>query len=101
MIVRFLLIIPTVFILVTGVFFMMRITGDPITASLGGKLPPDQLAKRIHAAGYDRPIIVQYFEYLGRLFTRQLRHLDHRHQPITADPAHLRRRRRSSWPSTP
>lgn len=29
---RFLLIIPTVFILVTIVFFVMRATGDPISA---------------------------------------------------------------------
>ena len=32
---RFLLIIPTVFILVTIVFFVMRATGDPISAALG------------------------------------------------------------------
>ncbi|MFJ4159572.1 ABC transporter permease [Microbacterium testaceum] len=63
--VRLLLIIPTVFILVTVVFVLMRITGDPITAALGGRLPPDQLAQRIAQAGYDRPLIVQYFEYIG------------------------------------
>ncbi|KQM39459.1 ABC transporter permease [Microbacterium sp. Leaf203] len=63
--VRLLLIIPTVFILVTVVFVLMRITGDPITAALGGRLPPDQLAERIAQAGYDRPLIVQYFEYIG------------------------------------
>ena len=34
---RFLLIIPTVFILVTIVFFVMRATGDPISAALGGR----------------------------------------------------------------
>ena len=67
--VRFVLIFPTVFILVTMVFFLMRITGDPITASLGGKLPPAQLAQRIHEAGYDRPVIVQYLEYLGHIAT--------------------------------
>lgn len=67
--IRFLLIFPTVFILVTMVFFLMRITGDPITAALGGRLPPDQLQERIHAAGYDRPVLVQYFEYLGQLVT--------------------------------
>ncbi|WP_394938939.1 ABC transporter permease [Psychromicrobium sp. YIM B11713] len=67
--VRFLLIIPTIFILVTLVFFLMRVTGDPITAALGGKLPPDQLAARIHDAGYDRPVFIQYFEYLGQIFT--------------------------------
>lgn len=64
---RFLLIIPTVFILITLVFFLMHTIGDPITASLGGRLPADQLAARIHAAGYDRPVIVQYGDYLADL----------------------------------
>ncbi|WP_158370797.1 ABC transporter permease [Cellulosimicrobium cellulans] len=67
LLVRFLLIIPTVFILVTVVFVLMRATGDPITAAQGGRLPADQLAERIHQAGYDRPILVQYGEYLGDL----------------------------------
>ena len=64
-VIRALLIIPTVFILTTTVFILMRLTGDPISASVGGRLPPDQLAQRIHEAGYDRPIVVQYFDYLG------------------------------------
>ncbi|MGO1422017.1 MAG: ABC transporter permease [Brachybacterium sp.] len=63
--VRFLLIIPTIFILMTMVFFLMRITGDPLTAALGGRLTPAQLAERRAEAGYDRPLIVQYFDYLG------------------------------------
>src|SRR5690606_612959 len=66
---RFLLIFVTVAILVTVVFFMIRLTGDPITAALGGRLPADQLAERIREAGFDRPIIVQYIEYLGQIFT--------------------------------
>ncbi len=69
LVVRALLIIPTVFILVTTVFVLMRATGDPITASQGGRLPADQLAERIHQAGYDRPILVQYFDYLGGLLS--------------------------------
>jgi len=69
LLVRFLLIFPTIFILVTLVFVFMRATGDPITAALGGRLPAAELAQRIHEAGYDRPIIVQYLEYLGQLFT--------------------------------
>jgi peptide/nickel transport system permease protein len=68
-VIRFFLIIPTVFILVTLVFFLMRVIGDPITAAQGGRLPPDVLAQRIHDAGYDRPVLVQYFEYLGQLLT--------------------------------
>ena len=67
LVIRFLLIIPTVFILVTLVFLLMRTTGDPITAAQGGRLPPEQLAERIHAAGYDRPLLVQYADYLGHL----------------------------------
>jgi peptide/nickel transport system permease protein len=65
LLVRFLLIFPTIFILVTTVFFLMRSTGDPITAAQGGRLTAAQLQERIHAAGYDRPLIVQYFDYLG------------------------------------
>ncbi len=66
--IRFLLIFPTVIILVTVVFFLMRITGDPITAALGGRLPPDALAERIAQAGYDRPLLIQYFEYIAGVF---------------------------------
>jgi peptide/nickel transport system permease protein len=68
-VVRFLLIFPTIFILVSMVFFLMRTIGDPITAALGGRLSGAQLAERIEAAGYNRPLFVQYFEYLGQIFT--------------------------------
>ncbi|MBG6054397.1 peptide/nickel transport system permease protein [Salinibacterium sp. CAN_S4] len=68
-IVRFLLIFPTIFILVTMVFLLMRTIGDPITAALGGRLNAQQLAERIEAAGYNRPLIVQYFEYIGQVAT--------------------------------
>ena len=68
-IVRFLLIFPTIFILVTMVFLLMRTIGDPITAALGGRLNAQQLAERIDAAGYNRPLIVQYFEYIGQVAT--------------------------------
>src|SRR5215218_6651317 len=69
LLIRFLLIFPTIFILVTLVFFLMRATGDPITAAVGGRLPAEALAERIHEAGYDRPVIVQYVEFLGETAT--------------------------------
>lgn len=69
LVVRFLLIFPTIFILVTMVFVLMRTIGDPITAALGGRLTAAQLAERIELAGYNRPILVQYFEYIGQVFT--------------------------------
>src|SRR3954454_3177091 len=46
LVIRFLLIIPTIFILVTTVFVLMRSTGDPITAALGGGLPAGVAAPR-------------------------------------------------------
>ncbi|GAA1323514.1 ABC transporter permease [Leucobacter albus] len=66
---RAVLIVPTVFILVTMVFLLMRTLGNPITAAVGDRLPPAELAKRVAEAGYDRPLLVQYFEYLGQVFT--------------------------------
>jgi peptide/nickel transport system permease protein len=68
LITRLLLVIPMVWILVTVVFFVMRTIGDPITAALGDKLPPSELAQRRHAAGLDRPILAQYWDYLSGVF---------------------------------
>ncbi len=64
---RLLLIVPTAWILVTAVFFLMRVIGDPISAAMGGRLPPEQIAERKRAAGLDRPILAQYRDYLVRL----------------------------------
>jgi peptide/nickel transport system permease protein len=83
LLVRFLLIFPTVLILVTLVFFLIRLTGDPITAALGGRLPADQLAERIHEAGYDRPIWIQYIEYIGQVFTGNFGTTITDRQPVT------------------
>ncbi len=92
--IRFLLIFPTVFILVTVVFFLMRLTGDPITAALGGRLTPSQLEERVHAAGYDRPILVQYFEYLGNVVRGDFGRTFTDNRPCARDPADLRCRDR-------
>lgn len=81
--VRFLLIFPTIFILVTLVFLLMRTIGDPITAALGGRLTADQLQERIHEAGYDRPVLVQYFEYLGQVFTGNFGNTISDNRPVT------------------
>lgn len=81
--VRFLLIFPTIFVLVTTVFFLMRTTGDPITAALGGRLGPAELAERVAAAGYDRPLFTQYLEYLGDLVRLDFGTTLSTNQPVT------------------
>jgi peptide/nickel transport system permease protein len=63
--IRIALMIPMVFVLLTVVFLMMRVApGDPISATLGGKLSPAQLDERKAALGFDRPLIQQYLEYM-------------------------------------
>jgi len=58
--------LPMVLLLLTLVFILMRVApGDPISAALGGRLPAEELARRRAAAGYDRSLVVQYFDYLG------------------------------------
>ena len=64
------LIVPMVLILLTMVFLLMRVApGDPISSALGGRLPREELDRRRAAAGYDRPLYVQYLEYLGDVAT--------------------------------
>ncbi|MQA13168.1 MAG: ABC transporter permease subunit [Pseudonocardiaceae bacterium] len=70
---RLALVVPMVFILLTFVFLLVRVApGDPVSAALGGRLPPEALAQRRAAAGYDRPLIVQYLEYLGNVLRGDL-----------------------------
>ncbi len=70
---RLVLAVPTVLILLTMVFLLMRVApGDPIQAALGGRVPEAELEQRREAAGLDKPILEQYFEYLGNAFTLDL-----------------------------
>ncbi|KRC66990.1 peptide ABC transporter permease [Aeromicrobium sp. Root236] len=67
MLVRVALIIPMLWVLVTMVFLLMRVIGDPVTAAQGGRLNAEQIAERKHAAGLDRPMLTQYWEYITGL----------------------------------
>jgi peptide/nickel transport system permease protein len=70
---RVALAIPTVLILLTLVFLLMRVApGDPIQAALGGRVSEQELDQRREAAGLDKPLIEQYVEYLGDAFTLNL-----------------------------
>jgi peptide/nickel transport system permease protein len=62
---RLLLFVPQVLVILTIVFLLMRVApGDPVTVALGGRRTPAQIAELRAAAGYDRPVLVQYWEYL-------------------------------------
>jgi peptide/nickel transport system permease protein len=65
LIIRVALVIPMVWILVTLVFFIMRVVGDPIEAKLGGKVPQSVIDAARHTAGLDRPLLSQYWDYIS------------------------------------
>jgi peptide/nickel transport system permease protein len=70
---RLALAIPTVLVLLTMVFLLLRVApGDPIQAALGGHVSQQEIEKRRAEAGYDRPILTQYVEYLGDAVTLNL-----------------------------
>lgn len=65
MLTRLALVLPMVWILLTLVFLLMRVApGDPISASLGGRVPPAVVAQIKHRLGYDKPLLTQYGNYL-------------------------------------
>jgi peptide/nickel transport system permease protein len=81
---RLLLIIPMVWVLVTIVFLLLRVApGDPVSASVGDKLSAEALDARRAALGLDRPMIVQYLEYLGNVATLDFGTAISDNQPIT------------------
>ena len=64
--IRIILVIPMMLILLTVVFLLLRVApGDPVSAAVGGKLDPSVIAQKRAALGLDRPLIVQYLDYLG------------------------------------
>ncbi len=67
---RLLLTIPMILILVTLIFFVMRILpGDPIRSQLGPKVSEEQAAQLRERMGLNRPLYVQYFDFLWRMIT--------------------------------
>ena len=57
------------------IFFVLHILpGDPAQIILGTQATPEKLANLRHLMGLDRPIIVQYFDWLKGVFTGDLGH---------------------------
>lgn len=60
------------FSLTTLLFFLLRVAGDPALVLAGNDASPEQLAAIRAAYGLDRPLIIQYFAYMGNLLTLDL-----------------------------
>jgi peptide/nickel transport system permease protein len=55
----------TVFGVVTAVFFLVRLSGDPVALMLPEQATPAQIAAMRAALGLDRPLFIQYLNFLA------------------------------------
>lgn len=68
LLIRLALVVPTILILLTLVFILMRVApGNPVSAALGGHVPQAVINEISHRLGYDRPLYVQYGVYLWHI----------------------------------
>jgi peptide/nickel transport system permease protein len=67
---RILLTIPMILIMITLVFFIMRVLpGDPIRSQLGPRVSEEQADRLRERLGLNEPILVQYGNYLKDMLT--------------------------------
>jgi oligopeptide transport system permease protein len=67
---RFVISLLTILVLVTAVFFLVRaMPGDPF---LSDKLTPEIRENMMAYYGFDKPLYVQYFKYIGNLLRGDL-----------------------------
>jgi len=65
---RVMLTLPMAVILVTVIFFVMRvIPGDPVRSQLGPRGTPEAVERMREQLGLNDPLIVQYVNYLGKI----------------------------------
>ena len=86
---RLLLTIPMILILVTVVFAIMRILpGDPVLAVLGSRAATEQQIEVLrHQLGLDKPLYLQYLEYVGGLLTGNFGYSMVRQDPVITELA--------------
>ena len=55
---------------VTFVFFLMRLSGDPLLLYVSERASPEEVEQLRRQLGMDRPLPLQYLEYMGRVLLR-------------------------------
>ncbi len=58
--------VVAIFFALTAVFFLVRITGDPVILFLPLDVQPKDIAQFRHLLGFDQPLGVQYLAFLDR-----------------------------------
>jgi len=86
---RLLLTIPMILILVTVVFGIMRVLpGDPVAAVMGSKQGSEQQIELLrHELGLDKPLYLQYLDYVGNLLRGDFGYSMVRQRPVASELA--------------
>jgi peptide/nickel transport system permease protein len=83
---RLLLAVPTMFILLSIVFLILRIIpGNPIEAIVGQKAPPEYIKQLMEQAGLNKPLYIQYIDYIKGVFTGNLGRSFVDNRPVIVD----------------
>lgn len=91
---RLLLLLPTLFGVVTVVFLMIHlIPGDPVEIMLGETAQAADKEELRRELGLDKPLLTQYLTYLGGVVTGDIGRSIHSHEPVLAEIV-------SRWPAT-
>jgi ABC-type dipeptide/oligopeptide/nickel transport system permease component len=97
---RFLLTLPALWLVLTLVFLLIHIVpGDPVEQMLGEGAAPGQIEQLRHTLGLDKPLLVQYGNYLWQIargdlgqsfkFQAPVRHVIFERYPATLQLAFL------------
>lgn len=62
---RLLQVVVVIFLALTAVFFLIRLSGDPTTHFLPPDAPREQIEEYRELLGFNRPLYVQYFDFMG------------------------------------
>ena len=70
---RMLLMIPVFVIVSFGTFMLARYApGDPVLVRAGPRADPEVVERIRHELGLDKPVIIQYVDYMGGFVTGDL-----------------------------
>lgn len=83
---RLLIAVPTLWAVLTLVFFLVRIVpGDPALVVLGDQASPEALAAMRTRLGLDKPLLVQYAAYMADILRGDLGRSLTTNRPVLAD----------------
>ncbi|WP_433222131.1 ABC transporter permease [Dactylosporangium sp. CS-047395] len=75
--------LASLLIALTGAFLLGRLSGDPTATILGPMAPEEQRIELRHELGLDRPLLVQWLDYMKGVFTGDLGNSLQFYQPNT------------------